>query len=390
MAKASQFEADAFVGTKPDMAPSQANLTLSEDIRGSNLSLSKRSMVFDEDRFEDRFLKCSVCKDRFSYGSLPRMLPCHHSFCQVCITHLYELAKEPHNAFPASIRTLPHSAPVGSVYIGCPVCKSNFIVTEQSIKKLPTDHRIVQLMDFVHHTDHYTVTLCSKHNLQPLNFFCELCIRPVCRDCTVLDHKETDGHIVMDLEDAMAKYTPILDISIIEMEAESMCLEEKIVALESVINNIEKVKVDLLSQVRLCMSKLRDLLTEREKSLIARVHQETGMERGKLVEKSQHLNDRRKALMEKANKLRKAKENSLVEEMFRIHKEIRECRAEPRMRVREVDDGLMTTFLLNTRDEAMMASRINNFCDITSKVETTSSRIKPKGKTSLYRSASFR
>jgi hypothetical protein len=75
------------------------------------------------------------------------------------------------------------------------------MTTEESLQKLPTDHRVVQLMDFVRHTDRYTVTFCSKHHLQPLNFFCEPCVKPVCRDCTVLDHKEANGHLVMDLEE---------------------------------------------------------------------------------------------------------------------------------------------------------------------------------------------
>lgn len=245
-------------------------------------------------------------------------------------------------------------------------------------------------MDFVHHTDHYTITFCSKHNLQPLNFFCEFCIQPVCRDCTVFDHKEVEGHLVIDLDDAMAKYGPILDNVITEMEAESICLEEKKTALESVTDHVEQVKSELLDQVKSCMLKMRELLEEREKALIARVHQETEKERNKLIEKSVHLENRRHMLMEKTAKLRQAKDDSRVEEMFRIHQEVREFRSEPPLRVREIDDGLMTTFLLNTRDEAMLASRIINFGDVVSKVETTSSRIKGKEKAFMSRSNAFK
>ncbi|CAG5132326.1 unnamed protein product [Candidula unifasciata] len=389
MAKSAQFESDAFVGKKPDMTPSTAHLLMDEDTRTSSFSLNKRSMVLDEDRFEDRFLRCNVCKARFSNVSLPRMLTCHHSFCQPCIDRLYSAAKAQRSTNPTPLRCLPLSIPVSAVIISCPVCKGAFIATDENVKKLPTDHRIVQLMDFVRHTDRYTVTFCSVHRL-PLNFFCDQCIQPICRNCTANSHKEADGHLVIDLEDAMVKYSPVLDNLVTEMEAESICLEEKLICLESVVKNVELVKVDLLGQVRSCVSKMRDLLNAREKALVAKVHQQTGMERNKLQEKSKQLTDRRQMLVEKTNKLREAKDKSMIEEMFKIHQEVRECRSEPRLRVREVDDGIMTTFYLNTQDEATLASRINNFCDVVSKVQTTSAKVKPQRNNFLYRSSSFR
>ncbi|GFN80546.1 tripartite motif-containing protein 2 [Plakobranchus ocellatus] len=388
MAKAAQFEGEDFVGEKPNMAPSMAHLNFQEELRGSNLALNKRSMVLDEDRFEEQFLRCTICRERFNNDKLPRMLPCHHSFCNSCIEHLFATATELRNNFHSSIR-LPISAPVSAVSVSCPTCRANFVATDENIRRLPTDHRVVQLMDFVHHTERYTVTFCSKHSLQPLNFFCEPCIKPVCRDCTVLDHKEADGHLVMDLEDALAKYTPVLDSAITEMDGEAVCLEEKRIALEAVTTALDKIRDSLLEEVKTCMARLRHLLDEREKALEAKVHEEAGKEQAKLVEKAELLETRRHTLMEQSDRLKRAKGDNNVEEMFRIHQEVREYRAGPPMRVREVDDGLLTSFMLNTRDEAMLSSRINNFGDVTSKVETTLSRLKG-GKSAPFRSNSLR
>lgn len=389
MAKAAQFDSDNFVGQKPDMAPSLAHLTLNDELSGSSLSLSKRSMVLDEDRFEEQFLRCNICRERFNNDMLPRMLPCHHSFCQRCICHLFDLATEQKNTFHAAVR-LPLSAPANAVNISCPTCRSNFVATDDNIRRLPTDHRVVQLMDFVHHTDHYTVTFCSKHNLLPLNFFCEPCIKPVCRDCTVLDHKESEKHVVMDLEEAMAKYTPVLDLAVTEMENESLHLEEKLASLSSITKNLEKVRSDLLAEVKTCMSRMRELIDQREKTLRDKVEMETEKECRKLQEKSELLETRRRVLIEQANRLKHAKDESNIEEMFRIHQEVREYRAGPPIRIREVDDGLMTSFVLNTRDESMLVSRISNFGDVTSKVEATSSRGKAYSRPIIYRSGSFR
>ena len=211
----------------------------------------------------------------------------------------------------------------------------------------------------------------------------------MCRDCTVLDHKEVEGHLVMDLEDALAKYTPVLDSAIAEMDGEAVCLEEKRIALEAVSSALDKIRVSLLEEVKTCMARLRQLLDEREKALEAKVHEEAGKEQEKLVEKAEMLESRRSTLMEQSERLKRAKMDNNVEEMFRIHQEVRKYRAWPPMRIREVDDGLLTTLMLNTRDEAMLSSRINNFGDVTSKVETTSSRLRT-GKSTTLRSTSLR
>ncbi|KAK0044529.1 tripartite motif-containing protein 59 [Biomphalaria pfeifferi] len=375
MAKAAQFDSDAFTGQKPDMAPSMAHLSLCSELSGSNLALNKRSMVFDEDGFEKRFLRCSQCKQRFSNVLLPRMLPCHHSFCFSCIQQLFDQASDQKNMFHSTYR-MPMNVPPTSINICCPLCNVHLWITEEQVKKLPTDHRTVQLMDFVHHTEHYTITFCSQHGTQPLNFFCELCVKPICRTCTVMDHKESEGHDFMDLEKALAKYTPLLDTTVTEMEAESSLLEEKLNVLDSLTQNVEKMKIELLDEVKACMARMRDLLDDREKKLKCKVEEETENECRKLREKSEMLENRRRVLVEKANQLKQAKENHNVEEMFQIHQEVKLYRSGAPIRVREVDDGLMTAFSLNTREESMLASRISSFGDVTTKAEATSLREK--------------
>lgn len=338
----------------------------------SSMALNKRSMVLDEETFEDQFLRCHVCKDRFCPSRMPKLLPCHHSFCSICISQLYLTESQQRQNLAPAFRAMP-----SAVTIHCPACRASFMTTEENIQKLPTDHRVVQLMDFVSHTDRYTVTFCSKHHLQPLNFFCEPCVKPVCRDCTVLDHKETSGHLVMDLEEALNKYTPVLDKAIHEMETESVTMEEKRIALDTAIKSLDKQRQDLLQQVHTTFNRLRQALMEREKDLEQLVQCEVEKEKNKLLEKSDQLSGRRKTLMEHAHTLKTAKEDCNVEEMFRIHQEVRDYRAGPPIKVREVDDGLMTSFTLNTRDEALMMSRISNFADLNTRVEATCSRVRP-------------
>jgi hypothetical protein len=117
----------------------------------------KKTFIFDEDTFEERFLKCVVCKDHYASVALnltksSRFLPCHHSFCQGCILQLFRTEAEYRQSLTPAIRGLP-----AAVTIICPTCQSNFISTEAGLKQLPADHRVAQLLDFVAHTDRYVL-----------------------------------------------------------------------------------------------------------------------------------------------------------------------------------------------------------------------------------------
>ncbi|XP_071084629.1 tripartite motif-containing protein 2-like [Haliotis cracherodii] len=333
----------------------------------SQRTLNKRSLVLDEESFEKTFLVCAVCRDSFTNPlKPPKLLPCHHSFCLPCIKSLFQTEVEYRQSLTPSLRGMPTA-----VSLHCPTCRGNFITTEENVRTLPTDHRVVQLLDFVQHTERYTVSFCSKHKLQALNFFCEPCIQPVCRDCTVLDHKEQDGHLVMDLNEALEKYTPVLDTAIKEMDTEAGVLGKKQETLDTATKKLEGVRTDLLKNIHDTFGRLKQQLAEREREMESIAENEVNKEKKKLDEKAEKLSSRRKALLDHSSTLKQAKEESSIEEMFSIHQQYREYRAQPPIKIREVDDGIMTTFSFNARDESILSSRINNFGDICAKVEST-------------------
>lgn len=77
--------------------------------------------------------------------------------------------------------------------------------------------------------------------MQLLNFFCELCIIFVCRDCIVIDYKEKNGYIVMNVEEVFYKYVLVLDEILIEMESEEKMFYDKWMVLEKVFDNLEQI-----------------------------------------------------------------------------------------------------------------------------------------------------
>lgn len=46
----------------------------------------KRNLVVDEAAFEEQFLRCHICRDKFDQeDKAPKSLPCNHTFCQTCL-----------------------------------------------------------------------------------------------------------------------------------------------------------------------------------------------------------------------------------------------------------------------------------------------------------------
>ena len=47
---------------------------------------NKRNLVVDEAAFEEQFLRCHICRERFDQQEkTPKSLPCNHTFCLPCL-----------------------------------------------------------------------------------------------------------------------------------------------------------------------------------------------------------------------------------------------------------------------------------------------------------------
>lgn len=323
----------------------------------------RRSIVLDEEVFEETFLRCMICRDRYEESvKVPKILPCHHSFCLPCLLQLYQS-----ECLQSS--SLRHSRSVGiggTITFQCPSCRNSFMTSESHVVQLPTDHRVVQLLDFVRHTNTYTVNFCSKHHLQPLNFFCEPCIKPVCRDCTVLDHKDRHGHMVMDVEEALKKYRPVLEIAVNTMENEATSLVSKKGTLEGMVKSIESNQVTLMQEIKDAFRVIRDALASREQDLMEMAERNISREKRRITSIVENMEERQKAINKECVMLRDALTDSNIEEMFNLHESLKKTAKNP-IRVRELDEGLHTQLLFNSTLDLLLEN-IENFGDISAQV----------------------
>ncbi|CAC5364895.1 TRIM2_3 [Mytilus coruscus] len=341
----------------------------------------KRNIVLEECSFVEKFLKCIICEEIYNHDDRqPKLLPCHHTLCRICIIQMFISEAEYRRSL---IDDLPNA-----VTIICPQCSKSFISTQEGLRQLPTDHRVVQLLDFFSNTDRHTVQYCYIHETQPINFFCESCIKPICRDCTILDHTEAKGHKVRDLDGALKHYTPIIEAAMSDLQSEKSSLKEKRETLEQSIETFDKAEQDVVEQVRGSFAALRAALEEREKQLIAMAEKEVGNEKQKFREKIDLIDKRTEEVGEKYQELQKLKEEGNVEKMYKVTQNISDYKPPSSLRIREIDDGIITKFTFNDRDEKYISNRLQNYGDIITRMESSRSSVSSISSTSTTSSTS--
>lgn len=143
-------------------------------------------------------LTCSVCLERYLD---PRTLPCHHSFCKVCLDKV--LAR----------RSDQDTEEIGCLTIACPVCRKQSQLPLGGVNELPPAFLINNLLEVhkassatyvnvqpQHRTESATTTdlLCDKHE-RVLEFYCSDCRVLLCSACFLKVHRMHDCDLVSDV-----------------------------------------------------------------------------------------------------------------------------------------------------------------------------------------------
>lgn len=327
----------------------------------------KQKIILDEEKFEYSFLRCMVCKEKYDMMErTPRLLPCHHAFCMSCLLALYQ-REEDYRQSLSPLSTSSSSNFAFAIPVGCPNCGSNFITTLDGLKQLMTDHRIVQLMDFVGHTDKQTVSFCPNHDLQPINFFCEKCVHPICRDCTVLDHKEcSEEQLVIDLANAKDKYLPALDEGIKSMDEEAKALFEKKEDCQKALEKCQKGDDSLTKSIKEAFEKIRKAVNDREQEILQMANGNGGNSKESVEEKLKKLSEKEHEVEEILEAINKAKNSEVVQEMFLVYKKVKEYTTEQGLEKEDLQKSDQPPATFATRDESTLLARIAKYGEVQS------------------------
>ncbi|XP_019858753.1 PREDICTED: RING finger protein nhl-1-like [Amphimedon queenslandica] len=127
----------------------------------------------------EEWLTCPVCLEHFTN---PKILPCHHSFCQHCLEGL-----------PLDWRN----------DLFCPTCRHRTELPEEGAGAFPVAFHLNNLKEMQSLMKKTSVlpnlqeATCSDHG-KPLEFFCETCDTVICSHCLVHNHKHHEYDLITD------------------------------------------------------------------------------------------------------------------------------------------------------------------------------------------------
>ena len=127
-------------------------------------------------------LTCLICFDHYTN---PKILPCHHSFCQNCLEGLPRVKKNE------------------TYYLSCPTCRRSIELPKGGTRAFPvafTLNNLKELYSQMKKTADLSVTKeasCSDHG-KPLEFFCETCATVICSHCSVLNHRHHECDLITE------------------------------------------------------------------------------------------------------------------------------------------------------------------------------------------------
>lgn len=114
-------------------------------------------------------LTCAICTEPYDDEEhLPKLLSCHHSFCQVCLVTLSSVGQK---------KVLP-----------CPACREKTTLPPGGVSKLQTNFYIAQVRELVElRGAEQGECGCLKHQ-KKCDLFCVSCERSICGECQAEEH----------------------------------------------------------------------------------------------------------------------------------------------------------------------------------------------------------
>ena len=332
--------------------------TGSEDITDS----AKRSLIVDEAAFEEQFLRCHICNEKFNQVERhPKSLPCNHTFCLPCLKQVFD-----HNQ--QNSRTRRQVTWLDDTFEGvlkCPECRVEIFLSRAEIESLPSDHRVIQMMDFLSQVSTKSQNVCSKHENQPLNFFCKKCLHPVCRDCTVLDHKEGQGHDIVDVSEALNESKESFD----KIENTSKQLLDKMKGRTDSLANASK-KLDLLerqlrSTIKDTFIEYRLLIEKRQEALIKILKDTIKEQKTSINSRFVDIATQGSSLQRLYDQFLKARSANDLKKLFEIRQEVNQKEAEFKVTAEANDNELFVSCKFDVPTDCQFLSEMSGLGEVT-------------------------
>ena len=196
-------------------------------------------------------LTCPVCLDIYTN---PKILPCHHSFCQHCL------------------EGLPVNSQGNKYYIKCPTCRTSTELPEPTgPAAFPLAFHINNLKEVYSLLKQEKAMNCSKHD-DPLRIFCETCEEVICGYCAIGDHR---NHNCTPIKDSYEKHHKELETSLNPVKKMMDDIINVVTALTKRENEVKKQGDMVKQEIHLMVEKMIEKLRQSERQLTREVETAT-------------------------------------------------------------------------------------------------------------------
>ena len=272
-------------------------------------------------------LACTLCRQTFED---PRVLPCLHSFCKRCLEEVYQASRTgqlacPTCRQPVSLNSVGVESLPSNIFISnildvmvsqddfengeldgpprwcnscdegskassvCKVCSEylcdNCVKAHQRVR-LTKDHFIEHFGHRSYNSQNFTSvtplgspgmssipgdrqqTPCEKHEHEILRLFCDSCVVPICRECTMTEHI---GHNFIYLQDAIDNSKAVTMKLLSDAKVGIKAIEESVQLTQGMAERVEHKSQAVATEVRSITHRYMTALEERERELLRRV-----------------------------------------------------------------------------------------------------------------------
>ena len=198
-------------------------------------------------KLEER-LTCPVCLDHYTN---PKILPCHHSFCQDCL------------------EGLPLDKKNETYYLSCPTCRHCTELPEEGVGSFPVAFHLNDLKEMYSLTkktadlSNPQEATCSDHG-KPLELFCETCDTVICVTCQFRNHKHHEYDLITD---SYTKHCERLRECLSPVEGKKEALKKVLSALAEREGEIRERGEGVLEEIHEMVEEMMNILRESERKL---------------------------------------------------------------------------------------------------------------------------
>lgn len=211
-------------------------------------------------------LTCPICLEDYTD---PRVLQCMHTFCKGCLENIAEELPGVNNL----------------LNISCPVCRRVTQVSE--IGKLQTAFYLKSLFDIRKDLEARKGLSfkCLAHGMAA-DFYCKSCECFMCSVCTYGAHKEHEFDLISSVA---PKAVADLDMRLGQLKSKESIVNDALVEVERNYYLAQEEERDIQKMIHESFMEAREILDDREKELVEKLHQISGQKLQNLAVEREHL-----------------------------------------------------------------------------------------------------